>query len=127
MTGHASQGAGLELDVGVRDEDRLCPGVGEDLFQPLVERMCLALAADARPDVDHSTRVRSDALLDGRRRAVGAGVIDDHDPQALRWVVHAQQPVDRGADDRLLVPRRDEDGGTRQVRSAPSEVVADPV
>jgi len=111
---HPGQGVRLEDDVGVHHEQRLHPVVGEHGFEAEVERVRLALTALLTPQVEHPARVALGLLRDDNRSCVGTRIVDHVDAERIHGIVEQHQAVDRGADDRRLVPCREQDRGARE-------------
>ena len=130
VTRHPAQRRGLVDDIGVNDHDGLGPAVRQDVGQPVVERGRLALTAPVPPQRYDPPGVLGRLGRGHLRGGVGAGVIHHHNPQRVRRVVELHQPVHRGADDRRLVPGRDDDRDPGEERRAlcvvqPAEVQPD--
>ena len=123
VPGHLAEGVGHEDHVGVGDQQRLHPVVAQDDAQAVVERVRLPLAALVAAQVNHVARVLRLLGLGYLRRLVRTRVVDQEDPQPVPRVLQRHEPVDRGSDDRRLIPGRDQDRGARVDRLAGAVMV----
>ncbi len=124
VPGHGAERRRLIDDVGIHDQQRLHPVVGQADLQPVVQRVRLAVAALLPAQVDHVARVLRRLGQHHVGCVVRARVVHDEDAQRVPRVVEQHEPVDGCADDGGLVPRRDHDGGPGEVRLAGAVVIA---
>ena len=115
MPCHPPQGRRLEQHVGVGDHDGLGPILGQDLTDPVVERVGLSLAALLASQVEHGTGILRHLGAHDLGRAVGAGVVDDVEAPRTDRIVDVHQRIDAGAQHVGLVPGRQHEGDARRV------------
>ena len=99
MPRHPPQRAVLEEHVGIDDQHRLGPRLGEDLCDAVVERVRLPLPALFAAQMPHARRL---ARVPRPARCPASHPSTHrrrHRPGCAPRVVHREQPLDRRADD----------------------------